>query len=44
MSFKSVNLPYPFAVFEMAGYHGTLITSLATRPGSAPTLAIIERI
>ena len=44
VSYKSVNFPQPFAVFKMAEYHETFITSLAARPGSAPILAIIERI
>ena len=44
MSYESVNFPQPFAVLKMAEYHETFITSLAARPGSAPILAIIERI
>lgn len=34
----------PIAVFKMADYRHTLVTSLVTRPGSVPTLAIVERI
>lgn len=34
----------PIAVFKMADHRHTLVTSLVTRPGSVPTLAIVERI
>ena len=44
VSYKSVNFPQFVAVSKMVEYHETLITSLVTRPGSASTLAIIERI
>ena len=44
VSYKSVNFPQAVAVSKIVEYHETLITSLVTRPGSASTLAIIERI
>ena len=31
----------PLAVFKMAGYRETPLTSLVTRPGSSSTLAIV---
>ena len=36
--------PKPLAVFKMADYRDTLVTFLAPRPGSVPTLAYVEKI
>ena len=44
MSCKSLNLPQALRGFQNGGVSRAFIMSLVARPGSAPTLAIIERI
>ena len=36
--------PKPLAIFKMAGYRLKIVTSLVARPGSSPTLVIIDSL